>query len=682
MIRRALLLCLLASPLAWAQEAPPAPALWKKCGSEIEWATDKRPLRDNNQRGPLGKTDVDLEELLDEVKAKAQETGRPILWYIPQVKGAHMYRGAILDTYMNAAIWSDEAIVDLVKTRFVPMRAACTGALEDQTKVKRWRVVEPAIVILDAKGEEVHAIQRIRTFNAGFIFEALLSTLPPAHPAKDATVDDLIRGGWLDQAAERLAAEMGADAKCRLAMVRRRQGRDEEALKLLDEAAAEAKDAGLQGAIAVERGRALLSLGKIEEARIVLEPAASAKTLSAAAAAYHLALAERMRGRDTAAVDLWEKLAKESPESRWGWRAAANTAIHKDRKPHGPGPVAFEDVLRSAAPAAGATTTRWERKVADLDDAARRAVAWLLRAQAANGSWNDSRYAYWPSPEIQPNVHVAVTGLSMTALLEWKAVDPARIETALAAGEKFLFDDRNLAPGKNEECYAEAYRLLYVVRKHAAAADPAAKKECLERMNGFVKKLAALQDKIGFWAHEYPNPFTTAAILQVLLKAKAAGAEVPEMMLAKGVEALKSTRGDRGRQAYGGGGPPSAVWDSSCRSAMCEGALLELKATEKSEFEAAMEDFWTHLDRRERVRVCDYHSDGEVAGFFFFHGFYHTTEAIALLEGKLREEAAAKAAAHLAKIPEIDGSFIDSHEMGKSYGTAMALLSLKNVLKK
>jgi hypothetical protein len=28
-------------------------------------------------------------------------------------------------------------------------------------------------------------------------------------------------------------------------------------------------------------------------------------------------------------------------------------------------------------------------------------------------------------------------------------------------------------------------------------------------------------------------------------------------------------------------------------------------------------------------------------------------------------------------IPEFDGSFIDSHELGKSYGTAMALLVLK-----
>jgi tetratricopeptide (TPR) repeat protein len=685
MLHRILAVSLVAASFASAQETPEPPLLWKKCGTEIPWMSDHRPLPDNRPNRKLEKTEVDLEDLFQEVRAKAKETGRPILWYIPSVVGGHMYRGTILDAYMNAAIWTDEAIVDLVNARFVPLRAACVSTLKTETKVDRWRVVEPAIVILNEKGEELHVIQRIRTFNAGFIYSALRSALEkgtPAAPAKDASVDDLIRGGWLETAAERLEPDKGAEARLQLARVRRLQGRDDEALKLLDEAGAAAKDAGLHDAIAVARGRTLLSLGKIEEARIVLENVASGKTLGAPAAAYHLALAERMRGRDTAAMELWEKLAKESPDTRWGWRAAANITIHKDRRPHGPGPVAFEDVLRSAAPSAGAATTRWERTHADLEDAARRAVAWLLRAQAANGSWNDARYAYWPNPDIQPNVFVAITGLACAALLEWKSVDPARIEAALAAGEKYLLDERNMARGKNEECYGDAYRLLYLVRKHATITDESAKKESLERMNGSVQKLAAIQDKIGFWAHEYPNPFTTAAVLQVLLRAKAAGAEVSEKMLAKGAEALKTTRGDRGRQAYGAGGPPSAVWDSSCRSAMCEGALLELKATEKAEFEAAMADFWTHLDRRERVRVCDFHSDGEVAGFFFFHGFFHTTEAIPLLEGKAREEAAARAAAHLAKIPEIDGSFIDSHEMGKSYGTAMALLSLKNALKK
>ena len=34
----------------------------------------------------------------------------------------------------------------------------------------------------------------------------------------------------------------------------------------------------------------------------------------------------------------------------------------------------------------------------------------------------------------------------------------------------------------------------------------------------------------------------------------------------------------------------------------------------------------------------------------------------------------------LRAIPELDGSFLDSHEIGRSYGTAMALLTIANAV--
>ncbi|HTF56585.1 MAG TPA: hypothetical protein VK661_05055, partial [Planctomycetota bacterium] len=508
-------------------------------------------------------------------------------------------------------------------------------------------------------------------FNADFIAAALRSVLEkyaPGAPPEGATGDDLMKGGWFEAAAKKLA-----DDPLKLAELRRREGKIDEALGLLDAAAKKGADAS---AVATVRGRTLLSAGRLMEARGSLGKGASPE------AAYYLAHAERMLGRDDVANGIWAKLAESSAEDRWGWRAAANTTIHKDQKAYGPAAVGFEDVFWSAAPGAGATTTRWERTPADLEDVAKRAVAWLLRNQSANGSWNDARYAYWPSPAIQPNVHMAVTGLACAALLEWRDVDPARIRAALAVGEKFLLDEKNMARGQNEEPYADAYRLLYLARKHATLADDEAKKTSKERMNAIVKKLAAIQGKDGNWAHEYPNPFCTAAVLQMLLLARKAGAEVEEGMLARGAEALKATRDDKGRQAYSADGKGDNDPNSSGRDAMCEAALLELKATERESFEAAMDQFWSFLDKRENVRVCDFHSDGELAGFFFFNNFFHTTEAFSLLEGKGREESLAKAAAHLAKIPEIDGSFIDSHEMGKSYGTAMGLLSLKNALRR
>jgi hypothetical protein len=87
-----------------------------------------------------------------------------------------------------------------------------------------------------------------------------------------------------------------------------------------------------------------------------------------------------------------------------------------------------------------------------------------------------------------------------------------------------------------------------------------------------------------------------------------------------------------------------------------------------------VEAYWKFVDRLEAVRLCDYHSDGRLAGFFYFHAGFHTLEAARALEGPARESTGKRFREKLLGIPEWDGSFVDSHEIGKSYGTAMALL--------
>ena len=80
------------------------------------------------------------------------------------------------------------------------------------------------------------------------------------------------------------------------------------------------------------------------------------------------------------------------------------------------------------------------------------------------------------------------------------------------------------------------------------------------------------------------------------------------------------------------------------------------------------------VDRLEAVRTCDYHSDGRLAGFFYFHAGFHTLEAARALDSAAREKTFKRFRERLLAIPEWDGSFLDSHELGKSYGTASALL--------
>ena len=64
--------------------------------------------------------------------------------------------------------------------------------------------------------------------------------------------------------------------------------------------------------------------------------------------------------------------------------------------------------------------------------------------------------------------------------------------------------------------------------------------------------------------------------------------------------------------------------------------------------------------------------------FFFFHSVFHASEVVRLLPEDERSTHWQRFQALLQQIPELDGSFLDSHELGRSYGTAMALLTLAN----
>jgi hypothetical protein len=80
--------------------------------------------------------------------------------------------------------------------------------------------------------------------------------------------------------------------------------------------------------------------------------------------------------------------------------------------------------------------------------------------------------------------------------------------------------------------------------------------------------------------------------------------------------------------------------------------------------------------------VCDFHSDGELGGFFFWHALFLTSESIKALPPGKREAHHQKMLEHVMTIGEVDGSFVDSHELGKSYGTGMALMVLRNSSKR
>ena len=201
-------------------------------------------------------------------------------------------------------------------------------------------------------------------------------------------------------------------------------------------------------------------------------------------------------------------------------------------------------------------------------------------------------------------------------------------------------------------------------------------------MDQIVAAARERQKDGGFWAHEYSNAFCTAAMVQGLLAAKDAGTTIPLDMLSQATAALTSARSSDGAFSYSGAarGRLSAtnLKNASTRMPMCEAALLTLGASDTDRLAVAFDAFWQHYPKIEGVRHTDFHADGQIAGFMFMHSLYHTSEAISLLVEDRASQERTKLREQLWQYPEIDGTFLDSEELGRSYGTAMALLIVAN----
>jgi hypothetical protein len=611
-----------AAILALLLQQPSEEALAKKCDSQIPWLSDGIELIDmelaaghhpNFPEAHQPSYKADRPALIEKAKGLALAKNRLILWYCPRMYGLHMYRAVLTDRYMKATAFTDPGVVDLIGRNFVPLRMCCDEETGRKLNLKPFDFVEPGFIFMTADGKIVHKIDHIRTFNSDWFRAALVSVLRQNPDFKDEAAEPAVQ--------------------------LRRAGKFEEVLKL--------------DCSALQKGLALLGLKRFDEARKALEP------LSDPEALYHLAAIDLWTGKDPAPG--LRSVIRKDAASPWAWRAAANLVNGEDSLPQGPLVHHFEDFFYRPIDGAPAST-RLAGK--DVDVTVRRAVEFLLDAQWENGEWRDSRYAYWPDPKILPNVWMAVTALSAMALSEWRDVDPKRIDAALRKADVILREDKRLNADQHEEIYALAFRLHYF-----------AGRKDLPMLNRIVARVGALQDAQGFWAHEYPNPFITGVVIHALETAKKAGAEVPGVMYRRGAEALLSTRGSGGRQTYRcDGQPPDNEKSSMSRTALCELALFECGKLQLSDVAAGVEAYWKFVDRLEAVRLCDYHSDGRLAGFFFFHAGFHTLEAARALSGPAREATQKRFREHLLAIPEWDGSFVDSHEIGKSYGTAMALL--------
>jgi hypothetical protein len=619
----------------------------------------------------------------------------------------------VLDVYARQVLFADPDLAELVSHAFVPVRCVMDQKLSDRFGLKPLAFVEPAIVFLDGDGKVVHFVERIRTFHAQWFADLCVRVLDEAKIARrGATVDELRRQGLWREALALASKQESKDAAAwlQIARLQRLLRLPEQALDSVQKARAaagpppagggdEASDApearparrpnrgqrALLADAACEEGLLLSMTGRMLDAQPLLEHAWRGSGTRTDEAGYWYALNALRLGDEAGAMRRFALVAQKHPDTLFGRRARANSLLGPDDRPFGAAFTGFESLqyLPDAAYRGLPKDTTWQGDRLEPAALARSAVEFLLAQQRDDGGFTDARYAYWPNSEITPNVWVAISAIALTALFEQRGAFPdlqARIDRALGRGEAFILDPKRLNRGANEDCYSDAYRLMYLARR-ANAADGAARQRLVDRMNEIVQVAAARQKPSGFWAHEYENAFATGAVLQEVLAAKAAGASVPTEVTDKAAGALLSARFATGTYVYGGkagDGKPTPLKDSAGRMPVCEGTLLQLGRSDLDKVRFALQTFWDHMRNLEGVRRNDFHSDGELGGFFFFHSVFHASETVRLLPEEERGAHWQRFTALLQQIPELDGSFLDSHELGRSYGTAMALLTLRN----
>ncbi|MBI4566513.1 MAG: tetratricopeptide repeat protein [Planctomycetes bacterium] len=690
-------LCGLAVAFTAAAQESSLQDLSKKCGDDIPWIQDEGP-RDRSNRN----------ELLDQALTRAKEQNRLVMWYVYRVDRTPFWKPEHLDRYMLTGPFADGEISELIRRKFVPLRMTATASVGKKydVVVRKFAFLEPGLVFLTPEGEAVHKMDRLRSLSPDFLLNTLRLVLEknasfnsPSESTRKAKERAAEPEGKLDLArehvmdgdyaeAEKLLEQVLPAAKSDLlgrahvvrAMLHRRRFEFEAALKSLEAASPHLATPASKGEALSEKGLVLLKLAKFDDAKKAYEQALkeAPQAPRAAESAYQLGVCEYLTANDSKAKEIWARLAETSPDSPWAWKGAASARKVSDCY-LGDSALArgFEDPVcpPAAALAELRTGSEWPREAKDVQDVGRRAVEFLLRRQREDGSWSDSRYIFQQGPVILPNVWVSITALSCAALLEWRAVDPKRIDAALEKGMKYMRDAGDLARGKFETCYADSYRLLYLSRR--AAAFPKEKEALVKEMNEVVEKLTALQSKQGWWAHEYPNPFATGTALTCLGMARKAGATVTDETLQKGVDALKGCMQRDGTYPYSTRGPSSKK-DAAGRMVNCELGRKQAGEGSDENLARAVETFLDVHPRWERVRKTGFHADGQLGGFFFFYSFHPATEAALLLDAEKRGSALKRFLEILLNIAEIDGSFGEDPTMGKSFSTAMGLLALKN----
>jgi len=601
-----------------------------------ENSTDKNRAVPNELAKKVGSA-IHWENDYSAALAKAKQSGKPIFWYVPSIPGTFMDRKEEVDRYMLAGPFSWPTIINWVNQNCVPLRTSPNRTLQKQFELQVYKFVEPGFLIVRPNEEVTLLANRLTTLHPPLIMELLQKALGPNSDPGDEASE--FRGSVSSKALnDAMAADWQLEA--------------EPLQKILMSDSMESK---------LVAGMCVFKMGRHEEAR-----------------------------------EIWQKASIAHPNHPLAWKAACEA---QGIGPFYRGLEVFEalpetatldsDLKRitsAAAPKAYSEDQIWDRS-----------VNFLLGMQHTHGGFFDSDYDFGGEDSLK-NVHVAVTSLVGLALIEALPKAPSteqklKIQKALDRARAFVTNDSNLNLfDRDEILWAQAYRIRFlaalIIKSSKTARDDDSAEPFADALQRAVQQLEGLQLKTGGWYHEYANAFVSATALTALYDAKDAGAVVDSSKTERGLQRLAAQRYSNGAYPYAtrrengrNEGTEKDLAAAGGRISICELARRRWGQVNEQDFTLAIEKSMKYHELLAKALKYDNHtSTYAYGGFFFWYDMQARSEAIALIKDvNKRRELAKQQRDLILGLPEVDGCFIDSHELGRCYGTAMALLSMKAI---
>lgn len=652
--------------------------LSERCGSELDWAPDWEAAAE-----------------------RSRADGKPILTVVRSYPGFDLPDTTRLFTFM------DEDLLALVKAELVPLRleAGMPAPMRDPAKYGMGpSTFGVALLLCDAEGEVLAETPHVQPAAARqWLWQELALTgwtraVPgnPVEAARQALDRGQLEEGQL--ALERLLrpSEEGGQVLVFEQLVRAHRLRRDAAgaLQVLDQAGPHAADARLVCA----RAEILLHLGDFAGARAALDPVLDGESSERPRALFLMALAAQEMDGVLAARPDRERLVRDHPDSRWAWQAAAM--------------LAHEDLLLQADD--GESKGGWPRAEvlaflldppgepgfpASADKSVEQATSWLLGAQRPEGSWPFSSELNRSASQAPEPLAIAINALSVRALL----AQGQGARKAAKRGLEFLLEVDLKRREKPQAVVYMDYTAWAAWSQLELLCDalPMGLVDRSELLDWGGRLVADLQQRVrrnGGWSYflsgsadgsdgpEQSISFTTGAVVIGLLRAKKAGVEVPDDLLAAALDCLEAMRNDDGYFAYmlhhpGDRPQHNTPAGAAGRGPVCELALLLGGRSDEQRLEHALTLYERHAGglAAEGGKAL-MHAGADTQGcHYVFFDFMMASRAARHLGGNALARHRALALDLVLARRLTDGSFLDTPILGRAFGSAAALLTLESL---